>query len=216
MSAVSTAQTVILAANAGGVAEEFTVQLNAPAPGLNADATSIAFGNVPVNTIATQSIELTASGTVPIVVTAATVQGSGFSIAGATFPLTLTVGQPVTVEVTFDPAAGGAATGQLIIASTALTSGNSVISLSGTGVLEEVNLTWNAPSSSPDPVAGYFVYRAPSGSSAYQQVNASAVTQTSYIDLTVSPGQSYDYIVESVDASGIASSPSNLATVVLP
>jgi hypothetical protein len=216
ISAVITAQTVTITASAGGVAEEFTVQLNVGAAGLNINAASVAFGDVQVNSTVTQTVELAASGTLPIVVAAATVQGSGFSITGATFPITLAVGQTVTIEVTFDPAAAGAAAGQLMIASTALASGTSVISLSGTGVLEEVNLAWDAPSSSADPVAGYNVYRAASGSASYQQLNSSVITQTTYVDLNVASGQTYDYIVESVDASGVTSMPSNMASATLP
>jgi len=216
VSPVSSAQTATLTAGAGGTAKEFSVQLNVAAAGLNIDASSIAFGIVPVNTTVTQSVELTASGLLPITIVAATVQGVGFSITGTTFPLTLTVGQPATVEVTFDPTAAGAATGQLIIVSTVVTNNIAGINLSGTGELAEVNLTWDAPSSSPDPVAGYNVYRAPSSGTSYQQLNSSVVTQTSYVDLTVACGQTYDYIVESVDASGITSAPSNMATVNTP
>jgi hypothetical protein len=220
VSPVSSAQTVTLTASAGGVTEEFAVQLAAPsnagASGLSINTTSVAFGNVTVNTTATQSVELTPSGLLPIAVAAATVQGAGFSIAGTTFPLTLAVGQPATLEVTFDPTVAGAATGQLTIVSTVLTGGSAVVSLSGTGQqLSEVSLNWDAPSSSADPVAGYNVYRAPDGSSSYAQLNSSVVTQTNYVDATAGIGQTYDYIVESVDASGATSSPSNMASVTL-
>lgn len=212
---VSTLQAVTITAGAGGVAELFSVQLNVGAPGIAINSSSIAFGNVPVNTTVTQSVELMASGPLPIAITAATVQGAGFSIAGATFPLTLVVGQLTTLDVTFDPSAPGAATGQLTIVSAALASGSTVINLSGTGELLEVNLSGMLPPA-PDPVAGYNVYRAPSGSYSYQQINPSTVTQTSYVDLTVGAGQTYDYIVESVDASGNTSAPSNMASATLP
>ncbi len=79
-----------------------------------------------------------------------------------------------------------------------------------------MDLSWDAPSSSPDPVAGYNVYRSPSGASAYQQLNSSVLTGTTYTDLTVQAGQSYDYIVESVDASGVQSAPSDIATAAIP
>jgi len=79
-----------------------------------------------------------------------------------------------------------------------------------------VNLSWNPPASSTDPVAGYNVYRAPSGSTNYQQLNSAAVTGTAYVDTTVLNNQTYDYIVESVDASGVTSSPSNMAAIPVP
>ena len=105
----------------------------------------------------------------------------------------------------------------------ALTSNSSTgtstgIGLSGTGVAVSytVSLTWDAPSSSTDPVAGYNVYRSPSGSSSYQQLNSSVVTQTAYTDATVQDGETYDYIVESEDASGVTSAPSNTASASIP
>ena len=82
----------------------------------------------------------------------------------------------------------------------------------------QVNLSWDAPTSSPDPVAGYNAYRSPSGVASYQQLNATELplTPTTYSDVTVVGGNSYDYIVESVDASGVTSAPSNVATVSIP
>jgi fibronectin type 3 domain-containing protein len=111
-----------------------------------------------------------------------------------------------------------ALTGQITIASNSSAGSPTVIGLTGTGigVLYEVNLTWDAPSSSTDPVAGYNVYRAPSGSTNYQQLNSAAVTETTYVDTTVLNSQTYDYIVESVDGSGVTSVPSNMAAVPVP
>jgi hypothetical protein len=60
------------------------------------------------------------------------------------------------------------------------------------------------------------VFRANSGSSSYQQLNASAVTLTTFVDSGVTSGQTYNYMVESVDSSGNASSPSNVASAVIP
>jgi fibronectin type 3 domain-containing protein len=126
--------------------------------------------------------------------------------------------QTATLSVQFDPSAAGAATGQLTLTSNSSSGSSTVISLSGTGVSVsyEVDLSWDAPTSSPDPVAGYNVYRSPSGASSYQQLNSSVVTQTTYVDLTVSNGETYDYIVESVDGSGVTSVPSNTANVAVP
>jgi len=80
----------------------------------------------------------------------------------------------------------------------------------------EVNLTWDAPTSSPDPVAGYNVYRAVSGSSTYQLLNSSVDTSTTYTDTTVADNTSYTYYVESVDAEGNESVPSNTFTISIP
>ncbi len=215
VSSVGTAQTAILAATANGISEAFPLQLNIAAAGFGINTTNIAFGNVQENTQVTQSVELTASGPLPIAIIAATVEGAGFSISGTSFPLTLLDGQ-ATVEVSFDPTSVGATTGQLIIVSTSLTNGVATISLSGTGVVEEVNLNWDPPSSSDDPIAGYNAYRASDGGNSYQQLNDSTLNQTTYVDTTVQAGVTYDYIVESVDAAGVTSSPSNTASATLP
>ena len=74
-------------------------------------------------------------------------------------------------------------------------------------------LTWDAPTSSADPVAGYYAFRAPGGTSAYAQISATLITALTYTDLTVAPLTTYNYIVESVDAQGVTSAPSNTATV---
>jgi fibronectin type 3 domain-containing protein len=47
-------------------------------------------------------------------------------------------------------------------------------------------------------------------------LNTSAITQTSYVDTSAQAGQTYDYIVESVDASGVTSTPSNMASATIP
>jgi len=79
-----------------------------------------------------------------------------------------------------------------------------------------VTLSWDAPSSSTDPVVGYNIYRAASGSSSYQLVNSSVDTGTTYVDSTVQSGAAYIYYVESVDSSGNQSVPSNQVSVTIP
>jgi hypothetical protein len=221
-SSVTSAQTVTLTASAANTTETFALQLNpssqgsSTGPALSANASTLAFGNVDVNTVATQAVTLSSSGAVSI--SAATVTGSGFSLSGGTFPVSLNSGQTTTLNVQFDPTVTGAATGTLTIVSNSSVNPATTINLSGTGVSSsyEVNLSWDAPSSSPDPVAGYNVLRSPSGASSYQQLNSSVLSGTTYTDSTVQAGQSYDYIVESVDASGVESAPSNIANAVVP
>jgi fibronectin type 3 domain-containing protein len=157
-----------------------------------------------------------------VTVSAATVAGTGFTVSGATFPLTLNPNQTATLSVEFDPTAAGAVSGSLTLTSNSSTGSSTVITLTGTGETAstsyEVNLTWDAPTDSSDPVAGYNVYRAPSGGTSYQQLNTTVLplTPTTYVDTTVQDGQTYDYIVESVDASGGTSAPSNMASVSIP
>jgi hypothetical protein len=165
---------------------------------------------------ATQSLTLTSTGTSSVTISAATLTGTGFTMSGVTFPVTLTPGQVATLAVQFDPTTAGAATGQLTLTSNSSTGNTATISLTGTGTAPEVELSWNAPSSSTDPVAGYNIYRSTGGSSSYQLLNSSVNTQTTYVDTTVQNGLVYDYIVESVDASGVVSVPSNTISVTTP
>jgi hypothetical protein len=109
------------------------LQLNAAILALSINATSVAFGDVVVNTPATQSVTLTSTGTVPVTVDGATLMGAGFTLSGAEFPATLNPGQEATLNIEFDPTAVGVATGQLTITSNSSTNGTAVIGLSGTG-----------------------------------------------------------------------------------
>ena len=218
VAAVSTAQTASLTASAGGVSQTFAIQLATSSSLLNISATSLNFGDVTLNTTASQTLTLSTSGSTPLTVSLATVLGTGFSLAGTSFPLNITAGQPAALNVLFDPTALGSSTGTLTVVTTSLTNPVVVISLSGTGVSVsyEVNLTWTAPSSSPDPVAGYNIYRSSDGGNSYQLLNSSLDTQTAYVDTTVQDGVDYDYVVESADAEGVESPPSNLAPEVIP
>ena len=174
VSSVTTAQAVTLTASAGGVSKSFALQLNAAVPTLTISPASLAFGNVTVNTASTLPVTLTSTGTAPVTINSATLSGTGFTMSGATFPVTLNPSLAMTLDVQFDPAATGAVTGQLTIQSNSSTNGTVVISLSGTGDTASGDLSWDAPSSSADPVAGYHVYRSTGGSSAYQLLNSSA------------------------------------------
>ena len=74
-------------------------------------------------------------------INSAALSGTGFTMSGATFPVTLNPTQAVTLNVQFDPATAGAVTGQLTIQSNSSTNGTAVISLTrhghgGTGSIE--------------------------------------------------------------------------------
>ena len=98
------------------------------------------------------------------------------------------------------------------------TGATTVVVLSGTGnaIVYNVGLNWDVPTGTTDTIAGYNVYRANSGSSMYQKVSTSMATGTSFVDKTVTNGITYDYYVETVDASGMASAPSSIVAMVIP
>ncbi len=188
-------------------------------PALTVSSSTLAFGSVDLNTPVTQTVTLTSSGTSALTLSAGTLAGTGFTMSGATFPVTLNPGQTATLAVQFDPVAAGAVTGTVTLTSNATAGTSTVIHLTGTGaaaaVTYSVDLTWNAPGSSADPVVGYKVYRAV-GSGAYTLLTSSAVSATAYTDATVSSGTSYNYEVTSVDAAGLESAPSNIWTGTIP
>jgi hypothetical protein len=144
---------------------------------------------------------------------------------------TATVANSSNTAVTWSlsPAVGSISTAGLYTAPASITSAQTV-TVTATSVADstksasasvslsphKVDLSWNAPSSSADPVAGYNVYRSSDDGSTYQLLNSSVDTATTYADATVLAGQTYDYIVESVDASGFTSVPSNTISVTIP
>jgi hypothetical protein len=217
VAAVSSAATATLAATANGATQIFALDLNAAGAFLNANAATVGFGSVSLNTVATQALTLTSTGSLPVSISAASVTGAGFTLSGITLPLTLNPGQSVTLELEFLPTAAGAVTGQLSIVSNATTGGTMAIGLTATGALAyQVDLSWDAPASSTDPVTGYNVYRSPVGASSYHLLNSGFDTTTSYTDSTVQAGQAYDYMVTSVDSSGVESAASNTFNATIP
>ncbi len=77
--------------------------------------------------------------------------------------------------------------------------------------LHVVSLTW-APSTSP--VTGYKVYRGTASGGPYTLLQALGAV-TSYTDTTVLSGQTYYYVVTSVNSSNVESSYSNQAQAVI-
>lgn len=80
---------------------------------------------------------------------------------------------------------------------------------------QSVLVTWTASSSaSGNPSLTYNVYRSTGCSETFVSLNTAPVSVTSYVDSTAFPG-SYCYRVTAV-ASGTESTPSNLATAIVP
>jgi hypothetical protein len=185
-------------------------------PQLTVSAASLSFGSVAVNTATTLTLTLTSTGASPVTVNSASITGAGFTIIGGSFPVTLNPTQVLTLQIQFKPATAGALTGQVTINSNSTSGGAAVVGLSGTGtaVAHEVDLSWNAPTGAPD-VAGYNIYRA-AGTGSLALVNSSLNTSLTYVDKTIVSGTSYNYVVKSVDSTGMESVPSNQITVAIP
>ena len=127
---LSSTTTVRAVAVAGGISSLFVVgTYTLQIPTLSISASSVVFGNVVVNTPATQSVTLKSTGTAPVTINSAALTSMGFAVSGATFPVTLNPGQAVTLIVQFDPTVTGMALGQLTITSTSSTNGTAVIAL---------------------------------------------------------------------------------------
>lgn len=101
--------------------------------------------------------------------------------------------------------------GALVLSGCGSTAGSPA--LTGSSSQYGVQLTWNE-SSSVDPVVSYNVYRGQTAG--FAQINTSPVTSTSYLDSSAASGQTYVYMVESVDAGGNASDPSGAVSVSVP
>ncbi len=223
-SAVQSTQPATLTATAGGVSKTFAMQLqtttgpSTAGSALSISTSSVSFGQVVLKTTATQTVTLTSSGTAAVSISAAQVTGSGFKISGGSFPATLDPGQKMNLNLEFDPAVTGTVSGQLTITSNSTSNPGITVKLTGVGVpsSHQVNLNWDAPASSPDPVAGYHVYRSAGKSGSYQLLKNSVIAETTYADTSVQGGQTYDYVVKSVDASGVESSASNTFNVAIP
>ena len=213
---VTTAQTATITATMNGISKSFTISLSpsgTSTPAMSVNATSISFGSVVVNSPQEQSVRIASTGTAALIVKSATVSGTGFSATSATFPVTLNPGQSISLQVLFDPTKAGTFTGQLAIASNA---SSASIPLTGTGASHQVELNWNAPSSSSNPAVAYNVYRALSGSSSFARVNSSPDPVQTYTDNSVQSGTAYDYRVTSLNSSGAESSPSSKISIRVP
>jgi hypothetical protein len=165
-----------------------------------------------------QTVILASVGTTPVTVDSVAITGASFAIVGGSFPVTLNPTQTLKLQLMFYPNSAGAVTGQLAISSNSSTGGTTVVALTGTGtsvVPHEVDLGWNAPMNSSDPVMGYNIYRL-TGTGPFTLINSSPDQSMVYVDSAVVSGATYRYIVKSVDSSGVESVASNQITVTIP
>ena len=183
-------------------------------PSVRLSTTALSFNGSSGN-VSSQPITITV--TKPVTITSVTFSNSAFFAPAVSLPLTLSSGQSVTGQVSARPQST-AQTGTLTFGSTA---GTLTVSLNETATAQtptshSVDLSWNAPSSSSDPVDSYQVDRAIAGSTQYSTVGTTTAASTVFTDTSVTNGQSYVYEVRSVDDQGTASGPSNTVTLAIP
>ncbi len=186
-------------------------------PQLAVNSSTLSFGSVALNTPISKTLTLTSTGTSTVTISAATVGGTGFTLVGGSFPLSLTPGKSATLQLQFLPTTSGARSGQVTIVSNSA-GGNLTVALNGTGTggASEVDLSWDAPSNSPVPVVGYNIYRSIGTTDGFSVLNSSPVAAVVFADKTITNGTTYAYIVKSVDATGTESTPSNQITMAIP
>ena len=107
---------------------------------LAANPSSINFGSLLVGSSGSVSVTLSNPGTAPVAISAASITGSSFSMAGLTVPQSINPGQTSSFTVTFSPTAAGTASGTVSITSNAPGSPLN-ISLSGSGTTTQAQLT---------------------------------------------------------------------------
>ena len=100
---------------------------------VSATPVSAQFGNVPIGTRNTQTVQLKNTGATTLTVSSLTPKGTGISVSGPTVPFSLLVGGVANLTVAFLPTVAGTVSGSVTIASNALDSSLSV-AVTGTGV----------------------------------------------------------------------------------
>ena len=174
------------------------------------------FGNVTVGSSSSLTGTLSATNA-DVVVSSATWSGSGYSVSGITFPVTVAAGKSTNYTVTFDPPAAGVSSGSISFLSNASDSSLSQ-TFSGDGGTQTspqhtVSLSWS-PSTST--VIGYNLYRGIQSGGPYAKLNSALLSTTSYTDASVQSGATYYYVSTAVNSNNFESPYSNQATAVIP
>ncbi len=214
---VNQSVSVTITGKAGGVTKTNAIMLY-PAPAATSTVSKVSCG--------TQTLTGPTSKSCSVYLSAAATSQTVVSLSSSNSALAV----PVSVTVL-----SGATTGGFVVTAAAVSTTQSatltataggvsqsvafqLVGSGGSGSTQHhVQLSWAAPSATPsDPLAGYHVYRAIAGASSYQLLNSSIDANTTYTDSSVQSGQTYDYVVKSVDTAGVESAPSNMTSVSVP
>lgn len=182
---------------------------------LNSSSSSLSFGSVNVSSSSSQNVTLTNAGNSSVTISNVTVSGAGFNATGISSGLILAPGRAATLTATFAPSGGGNVKGSVSVASDA-TNSPDAIALSGTGaavVNHSVALSWT-PSIST--VAGYNTYSSTQTGGPYTKLTGTPVAATAYTDTAVQAGQTYYFVVTSVDSANVESAYSAEVSALVP
>jgi len=141
---------------------------------LTVNPVSVNFGNVTAGSSSTQSVVVSNTGKASVTISQIISSGSGFKLTGIMLPQTLAPGQSSTYATQFAPVSSGSASGQISFVSNASNS-PTLVSLSGTGVAQVIQLT-------PNPTSASFGSIAVDGSGTQSLV----VSNTGNVNLSIS------------------------------
>ena len=214
----SGSQFSVAISNTAGSADSSAATLTVTAPAttllLNASVSTLNFGNVTVPGSSSQNISLTNAGNSAVTISQVLVSGAGFNAGGSAAGLILSPGQSTSFSVVFAPSASGPAIGSVTVSSNA-TNSPSTIALAGTGVApvsHSVTLSWSAASG----VTGYNTYVSSAPGGPYLRLTSAPLQSTSFVDSSVQSGQTYYYVVTSLDSTNQESAYSTEVSATLP
>ena len=186
--------------SAGGAQQQQTTT----SPGaLTANPTSLSFGAVTVGNSASLPETISNTGDTSVTISQITISGTGFSLVGATAPITVGVGHSASFLVKFSPASTAAATGTVTVTSDASNPSLS-IALSGSGTTTAAQL---GVSPATLAIGTVVVGTSGSGSGSLSASGASVTVRSASADnaafsfsgmtlpITISAGQSLPFTV---------------------
>jgi len=182
---------------------------------LSTSKTSLDFPDVNVGAGSVLPVAVTNTGNSEVTISNVVIAGAGYTASGVQSGQILAPGQTGTLNVTFDPSGTGTIAGSLTVTSNAANS-PARIALSGTGVQavqHSATLSW---ADSDSTVTGYNVYRSTVSGGPYTKLDSSLIAATISTDTAVQAGQTYYYVVTSVDTSGVESAYSSEASAIIP
>ena len=179
--------------------------------GLRVDNTGLNFGTVAMESTSTLKETLTNSQDVSITISNLTISGPGFNVSGISPGSIIGPGESAVLKVIFSPVAVGSATGVVTLTTNA-NNGSLTIPLHAVGV-HSATVSWNGSASK---VNGYFVYRGTNAGGPYSKLNLAAIPGTVFVDLSVTPGQTYYYVITAVGSDNLESAFSKEASIFVP